>query len=185
MADSPYTVPANVRNMVQVRTGGGMPYNSFPDVDDPTLQRWINNRTGEAHLKLAKNGAPVPIDPALSQAHADLFAFLSNMIDYGAAATLEGTPTAGQDPNTRQATSNYYQAEYTRMLTELDQTYNRDALIALGIIPAGDPAAIPGIGGSFGLVGNARVTPPDASPAWLNNYPVRRGGTLPGGLGGA
>jgi hypothetical protein len=88
--DSPYTKPENVRAIVQVRTENGMPYNSFPDADDPTIQRWINNRTGEAHLILARNGAAVPIDPAISEAHAALFAFLATLVEYGAAAGLGG-----------------------------------------------------------------------------------------------
>lgn len=183
MADSPYTQPDKVRAIVQVRTESGMPYNAFPDADDPTIQRWINNRTGEVHLILAKAGAPIPINPTLSEAHAALFAFLASMIEYGAAATLEGTPVAGQDPNTRQTTANYYQTEYNRMLTELRESYGRDALIALGIATAAPPDSGAAGGAAFGLAGNARIT--DRSLSWLDAYPVHRGGDLPGGLGGA
>jgi hypothetical protein len=180
--DSPYTKPENVRAIVQVRTENGMPYNSFPDADDPTIQRWINNRTGEAHLILARNGAAVPIDPAISEAHAALFAFLATLVEYGAAAILEGSPVAGQDPNARQSTANYYQTEYNRMLGVLRDTYDRDALIALGIATPVDPATVPAAGAAFGLAGNYQTD--DRAASWLNSYPVRRGGTLPGGLGG-
>jgi hypothetical protein len=133
------------------------------------IQSWIDMREGNLFLLLRLAGVVTPLEQATTPP--ELWETLRLAETYGAAATLEGAPLVGESPDQKAASSNYYDAQYQRIYTNL-AALTRDDFARMGCVMQTNTPPTVAVPTLFGVVQNSIAT--EAQP-WWHTYPYRLG----------